>query len=301
MATGNNISEKITDIQTQRNKIRDWLMLIGKASTASKLSDCATAVNEITIYANQNSFQILEGESYTIPAGYHDGTQTITNVDEGLAGEYKLYEYSPITPTKERQDIPIPQGYYGLSALAVEAIPDAYQDVSGVTATADKVLVGEVFVYNNGQVTIGTMTDNGAVTKTLDVDEYTYTIPKGYHNGYGTVSITLEEKTATPTKSQQIITPSAEKVLNKVIINPIPDEYISTTDADAVSENILNGKTAYVNGVKLTGSMKNNGSISANIVGLTNDNSTYTIPAGYHSGYGTVSLSSDIENLLAEI
>ena len=47
------------------------------------------------------------------------------------------------------------------------------------------------------------------------------------------------------------------------------------------------------------GSMPNNGAISATIDGLTT--SSFTVPAGYHNGTGTVSLTSDIEDALAAI
>lgn len=62
-----------------------------------------------------------------------------------------------------------------------------------------------------------------------------------------------------------------------------------TTDADASASEILNGKTAYVNKNKLTGSMTNNGAVSGII--STRDG-TYTVPAGYHDGLGTVEILS---------
>lgn len=63
----------------------------------------------------------------------------------------------------------------------------------------------------------------------------------------------------------------------------------NTTDANALATEILSGKTAYVNKVKITGEMTNQGAVS----GTISDKSTpYTIPAGYHSGLGTVSIDS---------
>lgn len=195
MATGNNVSEKLTNIQNQKVKIRDWLSGIGKAETASKLEDCATAIAAIPVYLNAEDFNIAEGTSYTIPEGYHDGTQTITNVSEEESGAYQLYSYPPITPTKMQQSFPIPtdKGYYGLSAFSVEPIPEAYQDVTSVTATAETVLTGKVFVTKSGGVVAGTMSNNGGVVANftgLTPATSTYTIPKGYHDGTGKVSLT---------------------------------------------------------------------------------------------------------------
>lgn len=63
----------------------------------------------------------------------------------------------------------------------------------------------------------------------------------------------------------------------------------NTTDADAAASEILNGKYAYVNKNKIQGSMPNNGAVSGVI--STRDG-TYTVPAGYHSGLGTVEILS---------
>lgn len=63
----------------------------------------------------------------------------------------------------------------------------------------------------------------------------------------------------------------------------------NTTDANASASEILSGRTAYVNKNKITGEMTNNGAVAGVI---SNKNTPYTIPAGYHSGLGTVSLDS---------
>lgn len=62
-----------------------------------------------------------------------------------------------------------------------------------------------------------------------------------------------------------------------------------TSDANATASEILTSKTAYVNGVKVTGSMPNNGAVSGEISDLS---TPYTVPAGYHDGSGTVSIDS---------
>ncbi len=62
-----------------------------------------------------------------------------------------------------------------------------------------------------------------------------------------------------------------------------------TTDANAAASEILSGKTAYVNKNKITGEMPNNGAVSGTI---STKAGTYTVPAGYHSGLGSVGISS---------
>lgn len=61
-----------------------------------------------------------------------------------------------------------------------------------------------------------------------------------------------------------------------------------TGDATAAVAEILSGKTAYVNAVKLTGTMKNNGAVTGTI---STKAGTFTIPIGYHDGSGKVSIA----------
>lgn len=288
------ISTELTRLQTARNKLRTKLIALGLVTATAKLDDCATAVDGIT---NQGavSATVQEGDTFTIPAGYHNGSGTVSGVAGG--GNYKL-QSKTVAPTKAQQAVTPDSGYYGLSDVTVSAIPDAYQDVSSVTATAADTLTGKVFVTSDGTVTTGTMANNGAVTKALDAATTSYTIPKGYHSGAGKVSVTVETKEVTPTKAAQEIVPSTGKLLSKVSVAAIPAVYVDTSDADAVAANILDSKTAYVGGEKITGTMPNNGSVSASMDGLTT--TSVTIPAGYTSG-GTVSLTSDIEDALAAI
>ena len=288
------IATELAKLQTARNKIRTKLVSLGLVPAAAKLEDCATAVDGIS---NQGavSATVQEGDTYTIPAGYHNGSGTVSGVAGG--GNYKL-QSKTIAPTKAQQAITPDSGYYGLSDVTVSAIPDAYQDVSSVTAGAADTLTGKVIVTADGKVTTGTMPNNGAVSKALDAGTPSYTIPKGYHSGTGKVSVSVETKSVTPTKAAQDIVSSAGKLLSKVTVAAIPDEFVDTSDADAAAANILNGKTAFVNDEKITGSMPNNGGVSATMDGLTA--TSVVIPAGYTSG-GTVSLTSDIEEALAAI
>lgn len=288
------VATYINSIESSRNTIRNKLVELGLVTSTAKLDALAAAIEDIV---NQGavSVTVQEGSTYTIPKGYHNGSGTVSGVSGG--GNYTL-QSKTATPTKRQQNITPDSGYYGLSDVTVGAIPEAYQDVSSVTAAAGDVLTGKVIVLADGTVTTGTMANNGAVSKTLDATTITYTIPKGYHSGTGTVKIVLETKTVTPTKSAQEITPTTGKVLSKVTVEAIPDNYVDTTDGDATAAEILDGKFAYVGGVKVEGTMPNNGAIAKTMDGLTT--TSVDVPAGYTSG-GTVSLTDDIETALAAI
>lgn len=266
------------------------MIALGLSGSTDKLDDLADAIDDI---ANQGavSATVQEGETYTIPAGYHNGSGTVSGVGGG--GSYTLQSKS-VTPTKSQQSITPDSGYYGLSDVTVAAIPDAYQNVSDVTAEAGDVLANKVIVTSEGDVT-GTMTNNGAVSQTLDATtgNQSYTVPKGFHNGNGSVSIVLEQKSATPSGSAQTITPTDGKVLSQVTVGAIPAKYGDTTGDDAIAGNILYGKKAHTNNSgsaeQVTGSMTNNGAVSE-VLDATTDNQEYTIPEGYHNGSGTVSI-----------
>ena len=172
--------------------------------------------------------------------------------------------------------------------------------------------------------------DNGGVTGNISEKSSQYTVAKGYHDGTGKVQIAaaeqqkivagnikqgvtilgvagtyageaakLQSKTVTPTKSEQTV--SADEgydALGSVTVNPIPSNYQDTTGANATAADILTGKVAVIGSGKVTGTMANNGTVSGS-VGLST--AEYTIPAGYHSGTGKVTLNGDIEAALAAI
>lgn len=288
------IQTELTRLQGARDTLRTKAVELKISAGTEKLDELAEDYNGIV---NQGgvSAQVKEGETYTIPKGYHDGTGTVSGVSGG--GSYNL-QSKKVTPTKKPQTVTADEGYYGLSDVTVEAIPAQFQDTSSVTAGAADVLTGKVIVTPDGSVTPGTMPNNGTVSKKLTASEKSYTVPAGYHSGTGTVSIETEEKTATPTKDQQVISPESGKLLSQVTVEAIPANYVDTSDGTAANTDILSGKTAYVGGLKVTGSMANNSAVNGEIDGLSS--TSFPIPAGYTTG-GTVTLTGDIESALAGI
>lgn len=143
-------------------------------------------------------------------------------------------------------------------------------DTSEDTAVVAEILSGKT-AHARGTALEGTMPNNGSVTGTITTKAGQYTIPQGYHDGSGKVSIssteqgkiiasniksgisilgvtgsysgeavTAQAKTVNPLTTQQVITPDAQyDYLSQVTINAI--SYVET-------DNSAGGKTATIAG-----------------------------------------------------
>ena len=142
-------------------------------------------------------------------------------------------------------------------------------DSSNCTAAVAEVLATKTFA-KGGSVLTGTMPNRGAVSGIISDKTVPYTIPQGYHDGSGTVTLDsaslaalvaanvrenieilgvtgtmsgsedmkAQAKTATPSKTAQTILPdSTYNCLSQVTVNAIP--YTET-------DNAAGGKTATI-------------------------------------------------------
>ena len=119
-------------------------------------------------------------------------------------------------------------------------------DTGAADAAAGDILSGKKAFGPSGLVN-GGMTNNGAQNGTISTKDGTVTIQPGYHNGSGSVGLD-------PTEKGKL---DSGNIKNGVTLFGIPGKasVVDTDDADATAAQILSGKTAYVNGTKLTGSM----------------------------------------------
>lgn len=66
-------------------------------------------------------------------------------------------------------------------------------DTSDATAVAAEILSGKT-AYKNGEEIVGTMPNRGAVAGSIATAAGEYTVPQGYHDGSGKVSIAATEQ-----------------------------------------------------------------------------------------------------------
>ena len=205
------ISTQLQRLLSVRTAIRNVLISWGVITdSAADIEDCQAALEKIKNNGNISVALDAENASKELSAGYYSGGKVNIEIqektatangditpDSGKVLSKVTVDVTPkvqtktVIPTKSVQNVSPDDGYEALSEVEVGAIPDAYQNVSGVTASAADVLANKIIVTADGTVTPGTMLNNGAVDLSIDgLNETEITVPEGYHNGEGKVSLT---------------------------------------------------------------------------------------------------------------
>lgn len=144
-------------------------------------------------------------------------------------------------------------------------------DSSSATATQAEVLNTKTFA-KNGAVLTGTMPNNGGVTGTISTKAGQYTVPLGYHDGSGKVSISSTEQAkiiadniksgvqilgVTGTYSGEAVSATTASVsptfTAQTILPPTGYDYLSQVDVAAIlvtkTQNAQGGNTVTIGSV----------------------------------------------------
>ena len=212
-------------------------------------------------------FDLIDGNSKTFIVAYNN-----SGVATAINGKNLYKPNTTVPPTL-------------IAGKAVTVWYSTANDCFFIKASAEgntiaaHVLAGDIFSNDVDNGLIGTMQNNGAITITPAATSKT--IPQGYHNGAGIVA----------TDSNLI---SANIKAGKTIFGVGgKSSVVETSDGTATAGQMLNGSTAYVNGVKITGSIPSKG-----IATISPSVSVQTIAAGqYLSGIQTIAAITGTANV----
>ena len=214
-------------------------------------------------------------------------------------------EAKSVTPTTSTQKVTPTSGKY-LTEVSVGAIKT---ETKSVTSNGTyKPTNGKYF----SSVTVNVPSDTfNTQTKTVTPTESTQTVsPDNGYNGLSTVTVNPISSTyigsAVPTKGATTITPSTSAqiavsagtyVTGNITVAAIPNNYVDTSDATAAASDIIQNKTAYIKGKKVTGTMPSKGAAT-----ITPTTTNQTINAGqYLSGAQTIKGDGNLvpENIIS--
>jgi hypothetical protein len=87
------VSNEVTRILAARNAIRNTLLAWGVAQADDSIDELAAALAALP---NRGAVEVAleEGQTYTIPQGYHNGSGSVTNVVRAGRLEPSVYDYN---------------------------------------------------------------------------------------------------------------------------------------------------------------------------------------------------------------
>jgi hypothetical protein len=198
-----------------------------------------------TVTAGANVTGANGAKTVTIPDGLYSGSKTATAGDTNLVtGNIK-------------------------SGVSVFGVAGSVQQATGDAGAGD-VLTGKTFSNSTATGVSGTMFNIG--TQNITPGTSAQTISQGYHNGSGTVTGDADLVTGNIRASTIIFGVSGKT------------EVVDTTSGTAAAGDILSGKTAWVDGMEITGS------ITTKTLSAASD----TVAAGYYEATTLHAVDADL-------
>lgn len=197
----------------------------------------------------EKDIKVTPANPENIVAGNIRSGVQILGVTGNYAGEGVTLQEKTVNPTTSVQNVTPDANYDGLSKVIVSAIqtqtksatptkgaqnitPDSGKFLSSVSVAS----IPEEYIIPAGEISI---TQNGSVSvKNFETANVNVAAPEP----------ALQEKTVTPTKSVQNITPDTNyDGLSKVTVNAIPAEYITPAGTLSITTNGTKDVTQYAN------------------------------------------------------
>ncbi len=191
----------------------------------------------------RHDISLNAGESYTVPEGYHGGTDIIS--------AKSLSEQTPGNATEE--SITAGKTAWVDGHLIIGTNPPLLDVLASSSAGATDIRIGKTAYIAVGKIE-GSMPEYIAQpTKKILCGE-SYTVPEGYHDGLFRIQAESLSNQTSATATVNDIRRDKTAWVNGILLTGIMDQVISPdTQATATENDILIGKTAWSNGSLLIG------------------------------------------------